>query len=63
MLMTICDVSTPLGGAEGGFGEVMTSFLVNNAKLNSETCLSIVTDDAYDARTSFRSRFEIDDEI
>ena len=53
MLMTICDVSTPLGGAEGGFGEVMTSFLVNNAKLNFETCLSIVTDDAYDAKDKF----------
>ena len=62
MLMTICDVSTPLGGAEGGFGVVMTSFLVITDEFSSETCLIIVTDDAYDVRTSFRTHFENDDE-
>ena len=62
MLMTIYDVSTPLGGAEGGFGRVMTSFLVITDEFSSETCLIIVTDDAYDVRTSFRTHFENDDE-
>jgi hypothetical protein len=62
MLMTICDVSTPLGGAEGGVGGVMTSFLVITDEFSSETCLIIVTDAAYDVRTSFRTHFENDGE-
>ena len=62
MLMTICDVITPLGGAQGGFWGVMTSFLVITVEFSSETCLIIVTDDAYDVRTSFRTHFENDDE-
>ena len=62
MLMTICDVITPLEGAQGGFWGVMTSFLVIILKLSSETCLNIVTDAAWDVRTSFRTQFENDDE-
>ena len=41
---------------------VMTSFLVITVEFSSETCLIIVTDDAYDVRTSFRTHFENDDE-
>ena len=65
MLMTICDVSTPLGGAEGGFwggDDVIPRQLVITDEFTSETCLIIVTDDAYDVRTSFRTHFENDDE-
>ena len=54
--------SAPLWEALRGFGRVMTSFLVITDEFSSETCLIIVTDDAYDVRTSFRTHFENDDE-
>jgi len=41
---------------------MMMSILVITVEFSSETCLIIVTDDAYDVRTSFRTHFENDDE-
>ena len=48
---------------EGGGEMVRMPYLRTTVvELSSETCLIIVTDDAYDVRTSFRTHFENDDE-
>ena len=65
MIITICDIITlqPTRCQQVMGGEMMmTSILVITVEFSSETCLIIVTDDAYDIRTSFRTHFENDDE-
>ena len=65
MIITICDIITlqPTRCQQVMGGEMMmTSILVITVEFSSETCVIIVTDDAYDVRTSFRTHFENDDE-
>ena len=65
MIIMIYDIITlqPTRCQQVMGGEMMMmSILVITVEFSSETCLIIVTDDAYDVRTSFRTHFENDDE-